>query len=561
MFCMHCGKQLDDGSRFCMYCGKPLDEAPAAAPAEETISAVPVAEPQEETIAAAPVAEPEEETVAAAPVAEIPQEAAPEADPEATMAADPVAVPVPQTPTEPQEDFYVNLTPVPEVPQPEPEVVPQDANVYADPVPAAPKKEKKAKKKGKAGPIIAIVLVLLLLIGGGVGYYLYTQHVYEENLAAYDAAELLLKKRDYDGALAGFQALEDFEDAADRAEELEQLQADYDKSLALLEEQKYDEASAAFEELGDYRDSKNYVDNEIDYQKACALMAGAAAAEESEAQEQYLEAADILTALEDYADSADLASECRLNAALIELHWADYEDAMAYLDLLNTADQTALQDAYAELCADAAFLRDVENIMLSLFPDSFAAPSQEAVDSALEVLGTYGTAHFDNAGLEDYPYYFATYIQELNYAAVNDSDWINFYYYTYYLYQCVDELYENYGAFTDSALYDAYVGRTPGLEALYSMEVFIEDWWDNTATCYYSDELGYYSELYNTSGYDVSITFSPVFYDGNGNYLFTGSPVTYDIAYGDTAYILLNPEQDVPDDWRWSLDWYYTVYH
>lgn len=528
MFCMHCGKQLDDNSRFCIYCGNPIGGTPAAVPDEQTVSAAPVTEvPAEE-----------------APVMETP-----EVIPEETVAAEPAAVPPVQTPT------------VSETPQPVPVAPP----VYTPPVPPVkeekPKKEKKEKgKKGKAGPIIAIVLVLLLLIGGGVGYYLYTQHVYEENLAAYDAAELLLKKQDYDGALAAFQDLGDFEDAADRAEELEQLQADYDEALELLEKQEYDKAAKAFGDLGDYRDSENYVENEIDYQKASNLMADAAAADISDAQNIYLDAAALFAELDDYSDSAELESECLLNSALIELHWADYSAAMDYMEHLNIADQDALREAYEELCADAVFLSDIENIMLSLFPNGYEAPSQEAVESALELLASYGTAHFDMDGLEDYPYYFATYIEELNYAA-NDYNWVNFYYYTYYLYQCVDELYEYYGAFTDSALYDAYVGKTSGLEALYSMEYFLNDWWENTAVCYYDSYMGYYTELYNTSGYDATITFSAVYYDTNGNYLYTDYPVTYEIANGDTVYIYLDPSEDIGDDWRWSLDWYYTVYH
>lgn len=552
MFCMHCGKQLEDGSRFCMYCGNPVADAPVAVPNEQTLAPDPVVEIPPET---APEVIPEE-TMAAEPVIVPP---VPEF-PEETMAAEPVVVPsVPEFP-EPQAD---ELPPVPEVPQ-EPVFVPQDVPVYTAPVPPVPpipeEEPKPRKKKGKAGPIIAIVLVLLLLIGGGVGYYLYTQHVYEENLAAYDAAELLLKKQDYDGALAAFLDLGDFEDAADRAEELEQLQEDYDAALELLEEREYNKAAKAFEDLGDYRDSKNYVDNEIDYRKACNLMADAAAADYSDAQEMYLEAADLFAELDDYADSAELVSECLLNSALIELHWADYSDALAYMDQLNIADQDALRDAYAELCADEAFLADVENIMLQLFPNGYETPSQEAVDSALEILASYGTSHFDMTGLEDYPHYFATYIEEVNYAA-NDYNWLNFYYYMYYLYQGVDELYEYYGAFTDSALCDAYVGKTPGLEALYNMEYFLNDWWDNTAACYYDSSLGYYTELYNTSGYDVTITISVIYYDGDGNYLYTGDPATYEIAYGDTAYVLLTPQRDITEDWRWSLDWYYTVYH
>lgn len=69
MFCINCGKPVDDGSRFCPYCGTrlipdapaPAPEAPAA-PAEETpeVDAAPVAEPvpvEEPAPVSAPVPE------------------------------------------------------------------------------------------------------------------------------------------------------------------------------------------------------------------------------------------------------------------------------------------------------------------------------------------------------------------------------------------------------------------------------------------------------------------------------------------------------------------------
>ena len=98
MFCNHCGKQLDDGSKFCMFCGNIVTAAAA--------SAAPVAP-----------AEP----------------------------AAPVQPAAPQIPLDPQIDLYPDNA-APEFQQPQAHV-PVDANVYSDPKPPV-----KPKKKGGKTP-------------------------------------------------------------------------------------------------------------------------------------------------------------------------------------------------------------------------------------------------------------------------------------------------------------------------------------------------------------------------------------------------------------------------
>ena len=66
MFCMNCGKEIEDGSKFCPYCGSA--QAVAAVTAEETVEL-----PVEEPVEAAPEA-PAEETVEAPVEETIPEE-------------------------------------------------------------------------------------------------------------------------------------------------------------------------------------------------------------------------------------------------------------------------------------------------------------------------------------------------------------------------------------------------------------------------------------------------------------------------------------------------------
>ena len=548
MFCIHCGKALEDGSRFCMYCGKPIADAPVAVPEEQTVAAVPVAVP-------------EEQTVAAVPVAEAPAEA-PEVIPEETMAAEPAAVP-PVLP--PREEPIVQTPPVSAVPQPEPAFPP----VYSDPIP--PVKEKKAKKekkekgkKGKAGPIIAIVLVLLLLIGGGVGYYLYTQHVYEENLAAYDAAEILLNKQDYDGALEAFRELGDFEDAADRVEELEQLQEWYDSALELLEDGDFNTARETFEGLGDYRDSKNYAKYEVSYQEARSWMATAAEVDASEAQELYLNAADLFTGLGDYTDSADLASECLLNSALIELDWEDYDDAMSYLDLLTPADQTTLRDAYAELCADEAFLLALEEAYVLWYDESKLYSDVEELRQAMDMIKPYADAYFDDSTLAGVYDEFMD-CMGVMYSTVGSNDSIEDvaeYYRGMYLFYCLaDNLYYNYGVFADDeTLRDTFVGVSDYPYAYWKIEESLTKWWNSdNAIAQMMDDGYYYSVYTNDTGLSYTLYARIYFYDDNDILLETGEWMEIYVAKGATVYIPTIPTTVSTGDWSsWYMEWDYS---
>ena len=87
-----------------------------------------------------------------------------------------------------------------------------------------------------------------------------------EHRSAYEAAEKLLADGDYDAAIEAFNALGDYADASDRAAEAETAKQAAEEEAAnkeayaaaekLLEKKKYADAQAAFEALGEYSDAK-----------------------------------------------------------------------------------------------------------------------------------------------------------------------------------------------------------------------------------------------------------------------------------------------------------------
>ena len=464
MFCTQCGKQLADGTRFCIYCGTPVAQEPAPIvpePEEEKTVYVPAApavmEEDEERTVYVHAAEPTDTAPAQEPVY-APEYTAPAQEP----------VPAPDY-TAPAQEIPV-YAPVEEpvyVP-PVQEAVPTYSDAPAKPV----------KKKKKTGLIVALVVILLLLIAaGGMGWYLYSQ--YQANLAAYQEAETLLENRDYDTALDAFTALGDFQDAADRAEELTQLQADYDAALALLAENKFDEATAAFQALADYRDSQVYVDNEIAYQKAQYILSCAKAGDgsalslvmdENTAYEEgtevfqlYTGAAEAFTALGGYQDSEALASECWLNAALFLLDRENYDAALSYTEKLTEADAAILNDAYLALCADGQFLADIVDAFVAWYDEYDDCTFQVELENARAILEAYADSYFDNDQLHTVLEDLLDALDTMASTVSGDSvdSWVTYYTGMAKLYALADQLYSDYGVFAgDDYLVDCFVGYT-----------------------------------------------------------------------------------------------------
>lgn len=539
MFCMHCGKQLEDGSRFCMYCGGAQETAPVVPPSQTPL------DPQD-AMYAAPVNPPSQTSLDPQAAFCAPAEAAP-------------AAPVVQTALDPNYDLFADLTPEPEYPQTPPVPVPSYAemNAYSDPVPPITGK----KKKKKTGLIIALVLVLALVAAGGLGYYLYSQSVYQENLDAYNRAELLLRKGDYDGALAGFRALGDFEDAQNRVETLEALQADYDRALALLDALRFDEARQAFQNLGAYRDSETYVKYQISYLEACFAMDLAASETDPETlRELYIDAATLFSGLGDYSDAADMASECWLNVALVELSLENYEEAMSYLGLLKDGDALRLEAAYNGLCADDAFLSDIVTAMVTWLDENDTYTLGKELRLAMDLMEPYADVYFGDESLQAVRDEFLECL-EIMYASLEDDETVydaaQYYYGMYQLYCVADELYNSYGVFADDAqLRNTFVGLTDDAYAYYKIETSLTNWWEAGPSADQSTDGHYYAAYTNNSGYAYTLYAQIYFYGEDGTLLEVGDWLEIYVAKGSTIYIPTIPAQVSDDDWySWYIVW------
>jgi tetratricopeptide (TPR) repeat protein len=196
-----------------------------------------------------------------------------------------------------------------------PAPVPAEANVDAAPA-SAPEPPSGAPTPPVAAPpaprkkkrLWILPLVLLLLAGIGAGIWFYGLPLYR-----YQAADKLAES-DPLAAAERFEALGEYKDAAQRAEEL-RSQAAYEQAEALLAEGKYGEAVETFAALGEYRDAMaragELKELEERYQEALA----------AERQGNLGAAAAAYAGLGEYRDSA-LRAEALLeqvNAELVPL--------------------------------------------------------------------------------------------------------------------------------------------------------------------------------------------------------------------------------------------------
>ena len=154
MFCINCGKQVNDTDPFCPYCGAKMDNA-GAQPAQ------PAAAPQvEELMPAAQPAQAVEQPVVAQPVVE------------ATPA--PVAEPVVAAPTPVVEQQVVPQQVV--VPQDPATMVTPNPTAQATPVQPAPATPEEPKKKKETGKVI--LLIVLLIIAAVVAYVMFGKSLF-----------------------------------------------------------------------------------------------------------------------------------------------------------------------------------------------------------------------------------------------------------------------------------------------------------------------------------------------------------------------------------------------
>ncbi len=114
-----------------------------------------------------------------------------------------------------------------------------------------------------------------------------------ERVQAYSDAEDMMASGNYTGAIAAFEALGDYQDAAERLADA-RLQSAYADAIKLQEGGEYDSAIDGFTELGDYKDAAEHL-NACLYAKADRL------AQDGSYQEAYL----AFKALGDYQDAAE----------------------------------------------------------------------------------------------------------------------------------------------------------------------------------------------------------------------------------------------------------------
>ncbi|MGN1028098.1 MAG: protein kinase [Faecousia sp.] len=210
--------------------------------------------------------------------------------------------------TQTMEELYQGIA-VPEIPKPEKK---EKKAAKEKPVPAktAPAKtipetpvtgkkepakpEKVEKKRGKLLLPVGTVVVCVVIAAAAVLW----KPVIRPNLD-YSSAIKLMEAGQYEEAIAAFEALEGFQDNAQRIEDCEAgiLEQRYEAAVSLMNAGKYEEALSILETLDGYQDRAAIL--ELRYQAAVSLMN----------QGKYEEAMAVFEALEGYKDSAEKLEE------------------------------------------------------------------------------------------------------------------------------------------------------------------------------------------------------------------------------------------------------------
>lgn len=516
MFCTNCGNQLPDGTKFCIHCG---------APQEDQTPVYPVEEPAVESA-------PAEQTIFA-----------------------------PEAPQEPVQEAPVYEAPVYEAPV-------YEAPAYTD-VPAAPVPK---KKKKKTGIIIAIVLVVVLLAGAAAGVFFFLNH---KNSTAYDDAVAIMEAGKYADAQAAFEELGSYEDAADMAENLK----DYQAALKLLDEHKYEDALKAFKELGKFHDSKTYVESGVTYHKAkyileCANKADPAALEiavedpssvtsddATVSYTLYCAAAELFEGLKDHQDSAELASECWLGAAVVQLEWGNAEEAFRLQEKLNDEDAQTLQAQVEANSADSTLMTDLETALVIWLDDEGNYSVAEEVQKAYDHLLAYRDLYFVDSDLEALYEDFMDALEVQLDTVDSDGyvgDWVQFYEGTADMYYVCDRLAENYGFLSGSEWESVFIGYYETAAKYPIVEKSMVDQFYSVEAPW-SSKGYYYAPYTNTTDYDLVLYITANFYDGE-EYLESGDQQEISIPAGETVEIPLIPKTLKKGDWDgWTVDWWFEL--
>lgn len=390
------------------------------------------------------------------------------------------------------------------------------------------------RRTGITRVVVACVLVMILAsLGICTAAYLRRN----ADIRAYESAASLLKMRDYDGALAEFETMGDFADAAYQAQRLQSKQDMYDKAYALLEAEEFDAALSLFASLGDYRESKCYATEEIFYRKARKIMESADSAEDPITM--YLDAAARFSSLDTYADSAALSGFCSLQVALLYLQDADYDTALSFLPVLTDADADALYEAYDNACADRLFLLAA--------PKSLRAWDEGRVDDALALIAPYAARTFHMESIGELCRTMYGQMQKLSSSLAEDGsvrDYTAYYRSRMYLYAISEQLHSNHSAFSDDAdLCENLLNKTERAYGFYAAQTWLAQW-------YQSANPGKTAQIDNTTAYCVTVRMHVALYDDDGVcYLEQTQEKT--VESGETLDVFR--AQKAPE--RWVLTW------
>ncbi len=182
---------------------------------------------------------------------------------------------------------------------------------------AAEERECRKKQLAKVRKCLALAAAILIT----------TKVIIPNN--KYNAAAKLLEEEKYDEAIAAFEALGDYKNAAEMKQE-----ANYQKAVQLLESESYNEAIASFAALGEYKDSNAQVTegkNRRNYQHAEELLLS----------QDFDAAEDIFVKLGSYKDASERVLE--VQEARNELHYSEAAE------LENEGELTDAYAAFSEL--------------------------------------------------------------------------------------------------------------------------------------------------------------------------------------------------------------------
>lgn len=463
----------------------------------------------------------------------------------------------------------------------EEETASEEETTYAAPVPVeepeekATQKQKKEKKKaGKTVRVLTIIFAVVLVLAAAAGFLYLVNETYNK------AAECLAVK-DYEQAEELFARFPFFKDSGEQADLLVSQQQAYDNAAALVQQNAYNEALKGYAALGDYRDSQSLLTAVVPYQQATYLMENAsennaaalaqlpnADASSTELVEVllYKGAAELFASLENYQDSAALASACYARLASAYMGDGRFEEALACHEFLNAADLEESVSEYLEYCEDESLLSDLGTVISErrAAEEANQLTDLELVHMELDRL----TYYVEEEGLMFYDTQLKTliadYISGLETEASsvdeegNCKDVITWY--TGSAARCVviEKLIETYDLLGfDADLQAEFSNKSAYYQAAIIVEGAVAKQLVGT-TAQNSTEDGDYLAFENTTGYAFSLSVKNEFFNEAGESVFLHQTESVSVPKDATVKLpIIFPEES---NWTsWKTAWEYDI--